>query len=247
MPRSVNIYLLGSGIRGTLQITRETEQAIQACSTIFVLHDDPEVLAYCRRYCSDVRDVVDFYSTSATRPDVYSSVADAVVERADLEDTIGLLVHGHPLFLVSAAEYTIERGRNRGLRVRVLPAVSSFDTLLCELEVDYGYGLQLFDATTMLQHGWLPNPCLPLLVFQLATILTDAVISADPSPAALEPLVRRLREVYGPTHRCVMVRSAGHVLEATQKVWVTVEQLDRELTVPLWERPTLYVPSLDPS
>lgn len=244
MRKPVNIYLLGLGINGTIHVTEETKQAARSCSTLFVLHDDPNVVSYLWTLCEDVRDVVTYYSVGQARADVYSRIADAVVERSEAEDVVGLAVHGHPLFLVSAAENVIRRGRDKGLRVRILPAVSSFDTLLCDLEVDYGYGLQMFDATTMLLRGWRPNPYIPLLVFQLATVLDSAVVNREPSPRSLEPLAARLRQFYPPDHECVIVRSAATPLEGPQKAIVRLDELDLKLSVPLWERPTLYVPEL---
>lgn len=241
----VHLYLLGAGICGTLQLTRETEQALSSCSTIFVLHDDTDVLAHARRYCADVRDVAEFYSDGAVRADVYRRIADTVIDHAGLDRSVGLLLHGHPLFLVSAAEYALEQARRAGFRAKVLPAVSSFDTLLCDLEVDFGYGLQVFDASTFLLQEWRPNPRIPMLLFQLATVLEDRVVSAPPPPQTLAPLATRLRHSYPADHRCVMVRSAAHLLERPQRVTVRLDALDRAQGIPLWERPTLYVPAID--
>ena len=40
--RSYDIYIVGLGILGMLQITRETEQALSLCNEIFYLHTFPQ-------------------------------------------------------------------------------------------------------------------------------------------------------------------------------------------------------------
>lgn len=106
---STDIYLLGAGIRGTLHFTNETLQALQASRVVYVLHPDTMVLDYVRKHCDDVRDLTAFYEGREIRQDVYCAIADRLVEEAGRGTPVAFLVHGHPLFLVSATEYTLEQ------------------------------------------------------------------------------------------------------------------------------------------
>lgn len=239
-----HIFLLGTGIRGTIQFTDETIQALRACRTAIVLHDDLTVHAAIRRHCRSVIDAAPLYAGVQRRPDAYRAMSRQVVAAATRNPPVAFIVHGHPLFLVSAAEYTLDLARKAGLRAVVLPAISSFDTLLVDLGIDYGYGVQMFDATTLLVRGWQPNPEVPLLIFQLATVLDDRVMYRRPGAKILRPLVDRLLTVYPPGHLCTMVHSATHVLEKSQCHAVALGKLPTARHLRLWRRPTLYVPAL---
>lgn len=146
------------------------------------------------------------------------------------------------MFLVSATEYTLELAESKNLRVSVLPAVSSFDTLLCDLGIDYGYGVQLYDTSTMLQAGWKPNPGVPLLLFQLASTLNRAVIKDDPNIEALRPIAELLAPIYGGDHRVQVVWSSAHMLESSSIIELPIDEL-ANTDLQLWRRPTLYVPA----
>jgi len=243
----VDLYLLGSGIRGTLQMSRETVQALATCRVVYILHDDLMVHDYVRSLGPVVVDLARVYEGEHQRSHVYRRISEELVAEAQRAPGVAFLVHGHPLFLVSATEYTLELARAMGVRVACLPGVSSFDTLLCDLEVDYGYGLQMFDATTLLDNGWQPNPAVPMLVFQLSTTRNPQVVIGDPDARVLEPLVELLARVYSPHHKCVLVHSGAHLLETTERREVPIGELVTAAAGVLWRRPTLYVPPVDPS
>lgn len=240
--RKTSIYLLGSGIKGTLHFTVETVQALRACRRVFVLHPDQGVIESVREHCAQVEDLASLYNGQTLRDDVYHGISRRLVESALGSAPIAFLVHGHPLFLVSATEYTLDLAERHDLRVSVLPAVSSFDTLLCDLRIDYGYGVQIFDTTTLLKAGWTPNPQVPLLLFQLASTLNRAVISGDPDQEALCPLIGLLGPLYGADHRVQIVWSSAHILEASSITELPIREL-ATADFELWRRPTLYVPA----
>ena len=139
------------------------------------------MLDYVRRYCGDVYDLSTLYAGREIRQDVYRAIADRLIQEAAHGGPVAFLVDGHPLFLVSATEYTLALAASKGLKTTVLAAVSSFDTLLCDLGLDYGYGVQIFDSTTMIENTWVPNPAVPLLVFQLATTSNRRVVRNRPA------------------------------------------------------------------
>ena len=240
----VDLYVLGSGVRTGVQFTVETIQALKTCRAVFVLHDDLMVHEHIRKHCADVRDLAPLYEGQNFRADVYRSISRLLVDEARREPTIAFVVHGHPLFLVSATEYTIELARHNGLRVRALPALSSFDAILCDLEIDLGYGVQMFDATTMIRQGWLPNSALPTLIFQVATVLEDRVVKEKPLPTTLAPLTRFLSRVYPVDHPCTIVHSGAHLIEPATRLDLRIGDLSHTDAIDLWMRPTLYIPAL---
>ena len=127
----------------------------------------------------------------------------------------------------------------------MLPAVSSFDTLLCDLGIDYGYGIQVFDATSLLVNRWMPNPRVPLLLFQIATTLNDRVERGQPSARHLLPLIEYLQDLYPFDHECLLVHSSSFILETPKKRRVRLRLLAKSRGLELWQRPTLYIPAID--
>ena len=241
MARQTSIYLLGSGIRGTLHLTAETVQALRACREVHVLHADEDVAQFVRDLGVETTDLAALYEGETVRDDVYRKVSRGLIDSA-LAGTgpVALLVHGNPLFLVSATEYTLELAEEHDLRVTVLPALSSFDTLLCDLKLDYGYALQMYDTTTLLTSGWAPNPHVPLLLFQLSSTLNRAVIPGDPPVDGLLRLQEFLVPIYGHDHEVDLVHSAAHALESSSIARFPLGALTSSAQ-DLWGRPTLHV------
>ncbi|QTT88295.1 SAM-dependent methyltransferase [Pseudomonas chlororaphis] len=238
------LFILGTGIYNTLQMSVETLQALKTCEAIYVLHNDKMVIDALGKYTR----VIDLYSLYESelqfRKDIYLEISETVTQHAlSTETPIGFVVHGNPFFLVSASEYILEQARSKGIESKVLPSISSFDTILCDLEIDLGYGVQLFDPTTMIINNWKPNPKVPLLLFQLATVLNPNVVIDDPRSSTLEPLVDYLLEFYPADHECVLVHSASHLLERSETLGLKLGDLSKNEGIDLWKRPTLYVPA----
>ncbi len=241
--RRRELYLMGAGIRGALHFTTETLQAIRHCHVVFTLLDDLAVLEYVRQLGPTVVDLASLYTDSTSRPVIYRRISEQLIAATAEHEVVGFLVHGHPLFLVSASEYTLDLARTAQVDVHILPGVSSFDTILCDLAVDHGYGMQLFEATTLVKNGWRPNPALPTLIFQLATLMTENVVRDVRGCESLRVLVDLLTPLYPAGHRCTVVHSAAQLLEPPTRVTIALAELCSNDEIELWTRPTLYVPA----
>jgi hypothetical protein len=242
-----NIYLLGAGMQMP-QLTRETLQILERCQRVFVLHDDHMVLDFLRQRCARVEDLLELYEGPARpRRQVYEQIADLLIDAGRREPPVAFVVHGNPMFLVSACEYILERADGAGLSAVAVPAVSSFDTILCDLGLDLGYGVQIFDVTTMVREEWLPNPRVPSLLFQLTTFMDDNVVKDTPSPVRLSRLVDWLAQVYPAHHRCVVVHSGAHLLERSTLREISLSAIclpESAELLQLADRPTLYIPAI---
>lgn len=237
-----HLYILGTGIRDCLQLTAETRQALSACRRVFVLHADLRVLEELRSYCPDIVDLAEMYDGREVRRDAYHAIAARVVGEASPGAAVAFVVHGHPLFLVSASEYIIEMARAKGLQATVLPAVSSLDTLLCDLKTDLAYAVQMFDTTTLLDNGWVPNPQVPMLLFQLATTREGRVVRDGRTGEVLRPIVELLVPLYGSDHVVTVMHSAAGLLDAARLEPCRLGEL-ATTAIDLTARPTLYVPA----
>jgi hypothetical protein len=239
---ATDLYLLGTGVRDQLHLTPETRQALSACTEVYVLHVDPAAIKAVQEHCDTVIDVADMYEGVSVRREAYEAISHRLVTAAAERSPVGFVVQGHPMFLVSATEFTLDLAAEHGLGTQVLPGVSSFDTVLCDLRLDLGYGVQVFDTSTLLQQGWVPNPNVPMLLFQLATTLDQAVVRGARTGEVLQPIVDLLLPLYGAEHETRLVYSASGLLETSETVTVPLGRLAGG-NVDLTRRPTLYVPA----
>lgn len=241
---TTNIYLLGAGILGALHLTDETKQALSSSDEVYVLHPDTERIDFiATTYGCVVHDLAGLYGNHTIRRDVYKEISETLVRKAASGARVSFIVHGHPLFLVSASEYTLDLAASAGLNVKVLSAVSSFDTLMCDLRLDYGYALQMFDSTTLLKNNWVVNPEIPLLIFQLSTTNNEHIVFSNADATVLLPLVEQLSKYYPQEHVVHVVHSPTQILEVPEKLSMTLRDLASN-NISLDRRPTLYVPSL---
>ena len=239
------LFILGAGVYSHLQLTLETVQALRSCQTVFVLHSDSRVIDSIGEYCNDVRSLFDLYEDrNQKRMDIYKRIADRVVEVASNNSRTAFLVFGHPFFLVSACEYAAERGRGAGFNVRTLPAISTFDTLLTDLQHDLGYAVQIYCAQNLVRNEFVIDARVPLLLFQLTQFENEYLIDHKPQPPVFEPLVTYLLRYFPADHNCTMVHSAAHLLEKAKFIEFPLSHLCERDDLMLELRPTLYLPGL---
>ena len=240
-----DIYFIGSGIYSVLHFTEEAKQCLRSCRKAFILHSDEMVHQFVRSLVADSFDLSSLYAEYSSRSDVYSRIAEVVIDDVSAGGPrVAIVVHGHPMFLVSAIERTIERATAQSLSCEVVPGVSSLDTIMADLRIDIGYACQLYDATTLVNRDDIVlNPTVPLLVFQAATLNNPDIVYEDPTPAILQPLQERLMTNYPPDHRCSVVYSRCHITESARVDHILLVEMCGTGSVDLWRRPTLYIPA----
>lgn len=238
-----DLLLMGTGVNYKTHLTIETQQAIKVCRKIFVLHEHMGLVELLKSYGKQVVDLSEVYHGFEKRQDVYNKISEILIDEAKHTGKVGFLVQGHPLFLVSATEYTLELAAKENLKVEVLPAVSSFDTILASLKIDYCYGLQIFDATTLISNNWHPNTAFPMLIFQLATTMNERIVKGALDSSILSPLKLHLLKNYPENHICKLVYTPKEVLDREIIKDIPLSLLDIEELF-LESRPTLYVPQM---
>lgn len=244
----VDIYIIGTGIHSSLQLTREATQATARCRKLFALHTDRSVLLELARQGAEVIDLFELYERSddsRLRADIYSEISDVVIQEAKANGGIvGLAVHGNPMFLVSAVENIIRDARRHELKVNVIPGISSFDTIQCDLGLDLGYGVQVLDSTTLVELQLRLEPRLPSLIFQLSTFRNAKVVKGLIQNSVLAPLTAYLQKFYPTRHSCFVVISSTSVYEGAKIIPASLDQIATSSDFSLEERPTLYLPAI---
>jgi precorrin-6B methylase 1 len=201
----VDLWILGLGIRGLSQVTVETLDVLRRCRRILHLTQQHEELAAINPRLVDLEEA---YWTGEERPVVYERLVELVLAEVARGPEVALVSYGHPMIFDDVTLELVRRSRRDGFTCRVLPAVSCLDTLCIDLGIDYGRGLQVFEASSLVADDQPMSPQLDTLVLQLGEFGTDRTADTlDGSRGRLRPLVRHLLRFYAPGHRAVIAFS----------------------------------------
>ncbi len=200
-----DIYLLGLGIRGMRQVSLETLAALRRCRIVLHLSDQHRAL---KRLHPRVVNLARFYWTGDEREEVYARLVRLILEEVARGPGVGVVTYGHPLLLDDVSLQLLAIARKRRLRAIALPAISCLDALSIDLGTDFGYGLQLFEASHLVASDLSMNPRIEALILQLGEFGESRTSDALRSRAGrFLPLENHLRKFYPPDHRLVIAFS----------------------------------------
>jgi uncharacterized protein YabN with tetrapyrrole methylase and pyrophosphatase domain len=240
------LYAIGIGLDADAHLTNEARRALRSSSTVFALTPDAGDLDLLRAVNPSARliDLCQFYEGRTDRPSVYDAIAEAVVQEANPYSNVALVVYGNPMFLVSAVERLLSLARQKRIPTKVIPGISSFDTVLADLQIDLGYGVVLIDATLLMVSKLKLDPRLPILIFQVANVGSNEVERGAIPIDRLRSLLGVLAATYPPEHECKLVVSRKSIFEDGYVVEGSISNLADKACINLSDRPTLYVPAL---
>ena len=211
MPKSKNsfdIALTGIGIGGFEQTTLQTLDAFKRARIIFHLTSFHRRL---QKYCKQVVDLDREYWTGESDEVVYPRMANIVLDEAKKGPGVVMVGDGHPAYYDDVTWDIYRRGKRRGLNVKILPAISSIDSMAanCGLEIHTG-GFQIFDATTIVAINQDLNAHVDTLIMQIGWFGTSLVADISHSrKGRFKPLVDYLRRFY-PEDQPVRVMAAPY-------------------------------------
>lgn len=197
--KSFDIALTGVGIGGFSQTTLETLEAFKRARIIYHLTSYHRKL---QQYCKQVVNLDKEYWTGELDTDVYTRMANRILDEAKKGPGVVMVGDGHPAYYDDVTWDIYRRGKRRGLDVRILPAISSIDSMAanCGLEIHTG-GFQIFDATTIMAINQQINPHIDTLIMQIGWFGTSLVADITHSKKGrFKPFVKYLRKFYPANH-----------------------------------------------
>jgi len=241
-----DIGIVGIGIVGTHQITREAEAVISRCRKTFVVADGYGVVDYLGTLCDEVIDLGALYQPGRNRGPTYHRMAAEVVSAAVADPPICLATYGHPWVYCYPTTLVTEAAPLLGLRVEVFPGISAFDTLLVDLGIDIAAnGIQMYEATDLLIRRRPIQNDVACLIWQ-PTVVGDPTCPSRPyQPDQFGPLQEFLLTFYPPDHEASLVTSRSHPLMRSVVNRLRLGELAAELAGDPGVG-TLYIPALKP-
>lgn len=238
-----DIGIVGTGIVGTHQLTREAEEVIRRSARTFVIDSGYGIPEYLRTLCSDVTELGSLYQPGRNRILTYRRMAAVVVSAAVTHRPVCLATYGHPWVYCYPTALIARAAPLLDLHVEVFPGVSSFDTLLVDLGTDIANGIQMYEATDLLLRGRPVQPDVTCVIWQ-PTIVGDPTYPSKPYTAEqFKPLQDYLLGFYPVDHEVVLVMTKTFPLTRSVVQRLPLSDLASEL-----ERAprvgTLYIPAL---
>ena len=239
-----DIGIVGTGIVGTHQFTREAEEVIRRSNHTFVIASGYGILEYIETLCPRVTDLGYLYEPGMNRHPTYHRMAAEVVSAALVESPVCLATYGHPGVYCYPTTLINRAAPLLGLHVEVFAGVSAFDMLLVDLGTDIAHnGIQMYEATDLLLRRRPIQNDVTCVIWQ-PTVVGDPTCPAEPyASRQFKPLQDYLLRFYPPDHQVKLVTCKNHPL-----IRSTVQSLNvGDLAIALEGIPgvgTLYIPAL---
>jgi uncharacterized protein YabN with tetrapyrrole methylase and pyrophosphatase domain len=239
-----DIGIVGTGIVGTHQLTREAEQVIRHCRRTFVIDAGYGVADYIATLCPEVEPLGGLYEPGKDRLATYHRMAAKVVSAAVDRPPVCLATYGHPWVYCYPTTLITRAAPLLDLHVEVFPGISAFDTMLVDLGIDIASaGVQMYEATDMLLRR---RP----IQSDVACIIWQPTIVGDPTypdqPATVEqfkPLQEYLLRSYPGDHEVSLVTTKTFPLLRSVVSPLRLCDLAEEL-VRAPKVGTLYIPAV---
>jgi len=237
-----DITIAGLPIGGLDRTTPETLRALRTARVILDLTSNSRLL---RKFCRQVINLDKEYWTSGLDEDIYKRIANIVLDQAGDGPRVVLVVDGHPGIYQDLSWDIYDRGRRRGLKVVILPAVSFLDLMIafCDLRVDAS-GLQILDATSVVAFNFPLSPLIDTLLMQIGWFGTSLLVEVEENKKGrFEPLVKYLTNYYPKDHVIKLIRAPFTAHEPPKIISTRISSLDRfhkSITTDM----TLLIPAL---
>jgi uncharacterized protein YabN with tetrapyrrole methylase and pyrophosphatase domain len=241
---SHDIAIVGLGLVGIHQITREVEDTIRRSRHLFVTDTAVGVVAYLKKISPKVTELAVRRDLGRHRLLVYREMASRVVGAALEEPPVCFASYGHPNVYCYPTTLIRRAAQILDLRTVVLPGISSLDTLMSALGVDPGFdGLQIYEATDLLIRNRPLQNDVGCVIYQVPIVLEPNNVRPD-AGRALENLRRfqnYLLKFYPGSHTAQFLMSKTHPLLDTVIQRIPLERLAETLSNNA-NMGTLYIP-----
>lgn len=196
------LTVVGTGMRAGLHMTLETRLALEQASRVLYLVADPVSEASIRKLNPNAESLWHLYQSGKQRIEIYETIIATILAELESAGDLCVAFYGHAGVLTYPAWESIRRARSMGKRARMLPAISTEDTLFADLGVDMGRaGLQSYEATRFMYYKYNFDTTAGLLLWQVSVL---GETEWNPPHAGVRPrlevLAEYLQRFYAPEH-----------------------------------------------
>lgn len=238
------IWLVGTGQRFPGHLSVEALDALYASDLIFTLLDDEQIQLLPPKIARRCRSVRPSYRDGRHRSENYSEVAQSIIAEVQSGvQRVAWLTLGNPRVLDSVSEALIRFAKTRrGVHTVVLPAVSSIDSVLIDVDFEPARGILVVEATTLRLMQVRLVPELATLIMQPGTFGTlFPRLTAASTEVDLSELEHYLLAYFPSSHPAAFVLSSHSCLVSADVAWTTVNTL-QEAPLQLRRSGSIFIP-----
>ncbi len=232
MPQSAVIYLLGLGPGDPLDLPGRNLSLLKSGYPVYLRTKDHPLIPYLERDDLKLSSLDHFYEEFNSFEDVYSQMADFLIEEAKKEGIVVFEVSGNPLVGERAVQLLKRQGPVEGVRMEIFSAPGFLDSLYQLLEIDPGEGIMVTDSFQFFNAKDSEQAQLDL------PLGTGIIVMQIYSRSIASEVKLTLMDYYPDEHRVVLVRGAGN-RGSEQVLKIPLYELDRQKIDHLT---SLYIP-----
>lgn len=211
---------------------------------MFYLVNEPLTEEWIKKINPSSESLGKIYSSSLRRLDSYQAIATYIVDSIEKFKQVCVIMYGHPIVFAQPALDAAIKAKQKGLVVKIFPAISAEDCLFADCMFDPGqYGCQSFEATDFLIHKRLYDCNSHLVLWQIGIIgnvYHQSQIINQPGNG-LSILTECLTEKYPLNHKVIIYEAALYPTFEPRVEEITLKELvDSHLS----KISTLYIPPL---
>jgi len=225
-----DIAIVGLGMVGVHQITREAEETLRRVNQIFITDIALGMVDYLRGFGPKVVDLTTRRELGVHRIVIYRRMTSEVVAAAVEAPPVAFATYGHPNVYCYPTTLIQRAASVLDLKTRVIPGISSIDVLLADLGLDPGFdGLQIYEASDLLIRNRPVQADVGLIVVQAPIVLEAANRPGERSGENLRLLQNYLLQFYPAQHVVMLVTSRTHPMLPSITQQVPLEKLAEAL------------------
>ncbi len=241
------LFIIGLGVMIPGHITVQATKAMSNCSRLYSIVQEPSRswLPQAKAGQIEVVNALDLYVENSLRSQNYDRAAEAIIRSVGKGRSIGYVTYGNPMAYDRVAQNLVRAAKETGITVAIVPGISSFDTILCDLNIDMAPAIQVFEAS------WLFACEIPLLTSVPAILIQVGAFGSfrthytkRPDGKSLTELVEYLCRFYPRFHNVSLVRSSGQEQQPPHVRQVSLEGLCN-VTAEDLSGASLYLPSAE--
>lgn len=238
------LTIVGTGIRRPQQLTLEGVAALRGARRVLHLTaTEGEIDAMLVELgVSDSRSLEGLYVAGAVDDENYERICRAVCEEVGQGGSVVLLLYGHPRVGVTLTAM-LERRLDA---VTVVPAPSSFDTMINDLRRDpLQMGSVLVDANRLLLFEFHLEPCLDHYIFHADAVATRQTHHTAGNGSRFDLLQAYLLRFFPAEHQVTVIASGVSLGAPALQQSVALGELERAGAA-LSDGASIFVPGSKP-
>jgi uncharacterized protein YabN with tetrapyrrole methylase and pyrophosphatase domain len=240
-----DLYIVGLGIVNVRQITHEVEAVLRRSKEILFVDRGYGIAEYLEQMCQKVTNLAEAsYQEEDHRLNAYNKMTAMVLQAALDHSPVTFAIYGHPMVFVYPTLQVIQAAPLLGLRVQVLPGISTMDCLFIDLKLDpSSQGLQIYEATDLLLRQRPLQPDVACFILQIGTIESRLYSEATSTAERFSRIKTHLLKFYPPEHKVKAVYSSTFPLSPSIIIEFPIGEIELHFES-LHPGATVYIPPL---